>query len=462
MKFSIVNKRKMRSESTVASVKPRMSRTQVISFGFFIIIITGTLLLMLPISSRTGQATSFLDALFTATSASCVTGLVTVDTYTHWSIFGQCVVLLMIQIGGLGFMTIATFLFMLINRKLGLRERELLSESINTLQIGGILNLAKRIILITVAAEGIGAILLMLRFCPDFGFWRGVYMSIFHSISAFCNAGFDLLGGIAEFGSFVPYYDDLLVNIVLMLLIVMGGLGFLVWDDMLNHKFRFKKYRLHSKIVLIATLILIIGGAALLFITERDAACAEMTVGERILTAFFGSVTARTAGFNTIDTARMSSGGVFVTTILMFIGGSPGSTAGGIKTTTLFTLLLFGFSYIRKNNSFGIFGRRLDNGVLEKATAVFITNLTMMLTATFIICTVDALPLADVLFETSSAVATVGMTTGITRDISMVSQVAIIFLMYCGRVGSLSFAGALVEKKTTAPVKSPTEQIVIG
>lgn len=444
------------------AAKPRLTRTQIISLGFFIVITLGTLLLMLPVSSASGDATPFLDSLFTATSATCVTGLVTVDTATHWSLFGKCVILIMIQLGGLGFMTIATFFFIIVNKRIGLRNRELLSESISTLELGGILKLAKRIIAVTAAAEITGAVLLALRFCPQFGLKRGIFMSVFHSVSAFCNAGFDLLGGIEKFGSFVPYSADALVNITLMLLIVIGGLGFLVWDDMLRHGVRIKKYRLHSKIVLTATGVLLLFGAVVLFFTEKHAACAGMGIGERILTALFGSVTARTAGFNTIDIAAMSDGGKLTTIMLMFVGGSPGSTAGGIKTTTVFTLLIFTFSYIRGNRSFGLYGRRLEDGALDRAATVFFTNLLLMLTATLIIVSFDSLPLVDTLFETTSAVATVGMSTGITRELSSASRVVIILLMFLGRVGSLSFAGALAERREPPRIVDPVEKIIIG
>lgn len=453
---------KKRGARKAGGPRARMSRTQVITLGFFIIITLGTLLLMLPVSSQSGKSTPFLDAFFTATSASCVTGLVTLDTATHWSIFGKCVILVMIQLGGLGFMTIATFFFLLINRRMGLRGRELLSESISTLELGGIMGLAKKIIAVTAIAELSGAALLSIRFCPQFGAAKGIFMGVFHSISAFCNAGFDLLGGFEKFGSFVPYASDALVNITLYLLIIIGGLGFLVWDDMLTHGFRLKRYHLHSKIVLSATGFLIALGAIILFFTEKDAACANMPLGERVLTAIFGSVTARTAGFNTIDVAAMSDGGKLSTIILMFIGGSPGSTAGGIKTTTVFTLLLYGFSYIRHNRSFGVFGRRLEDGALDKAAAVFFTNLMLMLTATLIIVSIDKLPLADTLFETSSAVATVGMTTGITRSLSAVSRIIIIMLMFLGRVGSLSFGLALAERRENARIVDPVERILIG
>ncbi|MBR5949032.1 MAG: Trk family potassium uptake protein [Clostridia bacterium] len=453
---------KKRGSDGIGAPKPRMSRTQVISLGFFIIITVGTLLLMLPVSSQSGKPTPFLDALFTATSASCVTGLVTVDTATHWSIFGKCVILVMIQLGGLGFMTIATFFFLLINRRMGLRGRELLSESISTLELGGIMGLAKKIIAVTAVVELSGAALLSLRFCPQFGTLKGIFMGIFHSVSAFCNAGFDLLGGFEKFGSFVPYYSDVLVNLTLIFLIVTGGLGFLVWDDMLSRGLRLKKYRLHSKIVLTATGVLLFFGAVILFFTEGNAACANMPPCERILTALFGSVTARTAGFNTIDIAAMSDGGKLSTIILMFIGGSPGSTAGGIKTTTVFTLLIYMFSYIRHSRTFGVFGRRLEDGALDKAATVFFSNLMLMLTATLLIVSIDKLPLVDTLFETTSAVATVGMSTGITRSLSEASRVIIIMLMFLGRVGSLSFGLALAERRESVRLVDPVEKILIG
>ena len=288
-------------------------------------------------------------------------------------------------------------------------------------------------------------------------------MGIFHSVSAFCNAGFDIMGFTGEYCSLTGYYNDVLVNVVIMLLIIIGGLGFLVWDDVLNHGIHLRKYRLHSKIVLSISAILVLVGAVVLFFSEADYSAAGMNFGERVLTSFFGSVTARTAGFNTVDTGALSPAGKLLTTVLMFIGGSPGSTAGGIKTTTFITLLLFGFSYIRKNSSFGLFGRRLESNILNKATAVFVTNLSLVILASLIICMADnQLPVIDVIFETTSAVATVGMSTGITRSLSIVSKIVIIFLMFCGRVGSLSFAGALAERKAPSRITAPAEDITIG
>lgn len=441
--------------------KLRFSQTQIIALGFFLVIGLGTLLLMLPFATRDGAGAGFREALFTATSASCVTGLVVQDTYTFWTPFGQAVILVLIQLGGLGFMTIATLFSLLLRRKIGIRERELLSESINTSHIGGIVRLTKKIAFGTLFFELAGAILLSFRFCRDFGFASGLWASLFTSVSAFCNAGFDLLGRYGAYASLTPYADDILVNVTVMLLIIIGGIGFLVWNDISLHKLRIKRYDLHTKIVLAVTFVLIFGGAALFFVLE-DRAYADMSWTERILTSFFDSVTARTAGFNTTDTAALSNSSKLLTMILMFIGGSPGSTAGGIKTTTVAVLLVYAFSYVRKAPSFGMFGRRLEDDSLKKASAVFFTNLTLALTATIAICAMQTLSLPDVLFETFSAIGTVGMTTGITRDLLPASQFIIIFLMYCGRVGSLSFATAISTRRAKPPVTSPAEKITIG
>ena len=441
--------------------KLRISQTQIIALGFFLIIGLGTLLLTLPISTRDGAGAGFREALFTATSASCVTGLILRDTYSFWSPFGQAVILVMIQLGGLGFMTIATLFSLILRRRIGIRERELLSESINSSHIGGIVRLARKIVIITAICELTGAALLAIPFCRDFGPAGGLWTALFVSVSAFCNAGFDLLGRLGPYGSLMPYAGDVLVNVTVMLLITIGGLGFLVWDDLLTHRFRWKRYSLHTKLVLIISAILTFGGAGLFFLLARESA-AGLPWGERILTALFDSVTARTAGFNTTDTALLSPAGKLLTIMLMFIGGSPGSTAGGIKTTTIAVLLIYAFAYVRREPDFGAFGRRLEDDSLKKAAAVFFTNLVLALAAAILLCAVQPLPLTDVLFETFSAIGTVGMTTGITRALAPVSQFAIAFLMYCGRVGSLSFAMALSTGHAKPAVMDPVEKITIG
>lgn len=439
-----------------------LSRMQIIALGFFLIIMTGTLLLMLPISSRTGTWTGFWDSLFTATSATCVTGLVMVDTYVHWNLFGQLVILTMIQIGGLGFMTVGVLFSLVIHRKIGLRERGVLSESVNAIQIGGIVHLVKKILMGTLIIEGTGAVLLSIRFCGELGFARGIYYGIFHSISAFCNAGFDLMGYQGEFSSLVNYSGDWLVNLTIMSLIIIGGIGFLVWDDLTQKKFHFRKYRVHTKIVLMTTFILVFGGALLFYLFESGNLAKGMGPGETFLTCMFDSVTPRTAGFNTTDIAGLSDSSKLLSIILMFIGGSPGSTAGGIKTTTFVVFLLYVRANIKRTRGVNIFRRRIDEDAIKKASAVACTNLVLALSAALLICTVQGMDLRDVLLETFSAISTVGMSTGITRDFVTVSKAAVIVLMYCGRVGSLSMALSFTEKKKMSPVELPEEKILIG
>lgn len=326
--------------------KHRLNQVQYIALGFFFIILVGSLILMLPVASRNGEWTPFLNTLFTATSATCVTGLIVYDTFTHWSVFGQLVILLLIQIGGLGFITIGVGFSMAFGQRIGLRQRDLLKESINALEIGGIIKLSRKIFLGTALCEGIGAMMLALRFIPRFGWLKGIYYSVFHSISAFCNAGFDLMGRDMPYSSFTAYVADPLVNVTLMLLIIFGGLGFVVWSDIVTKRFCWKYYNLHTKIVVSVTLILVFGGALLLFVFERQNTIQGMTPGGQILASLFGSVTARTAGFNTVDTGALRPESKLLTIILMFIGGSPGSTAGGVKTTTIAVIVFFLLSLI--------------------------------------------------------------------------------------------------------------------
>lgn len=440
----------------------KMTQTQMIAAGFALIIFCGAVLLTLPISSKSGNWTNFLDALFTATSASCVTGLVIADTFRHWSMFGQIVVLVLIQIGGLGFMTIGVFFAILLRRKIGLRTRGVLQESVNTLQIGGIVRLAKQIMKGTLLFEGIGAVLLASRFIPKFGLEKGIYYGVFHSISAFCNAGFDLMGETEAYTSFTGYYDDWVVNLTIMLLIIIGGIGFFVWNDISKKQWKFKTYSLHTKIVLTTTLLLVFGGAFIFYVLEHNHILKGMSGQGQLLSSLFSSVTARTAGFNTVDTASLQDSSKMLTMILMFIGGSPGSTAGGIKTTTFVVLLVYVRANLKKEVSCNVFNRRLDDGVIRKASTVLCTNLFLAISATLIITGVQSIPLTDTLFEVVSAIGTVGMSTGITRELTEVSKIVIIFLMYCGRIGSLTFAMSFRGHKVAAPVVQPVEQITIG
>lgn len=443
-------------------VRKRLTQTQFIALGFMTIILIGTFLLMLPVSSRSGEAGSFINCLFTATSASCVTGLVVYDTWTHWTLFGQLVILIMIQIGGLGFVSIGVFLSIILRRKIGLKERGLMQESVNTLQIGGVVKLARKIIIGTAIFEGTGALILAIRFIPEVGVTRGIFYGIFHSVSAFCNGGFDLMGWQGEYSSLVNYYDDWTVNLVVMALIVIGGLGFIVWDDLSRHRLHVRHYMLHTKIVLLTTAVLIFGGAWLFYLFERQNLLVGMSPSGQILTSLFNSVTPRTAGFNTVDTAALTDASKLFTVILMFIGGSPGSTAGGVKTTTIVVLYLYLWSTIQRTYGVNAFGRRLEEDALKHACSIFMINLTLALGASIFIMATQKLAMSDVLFEAFSAIGTVGMTTGITRELNSISRLLIAFLMYCGRVGSLSFALSFTQHKRVAPVQQPMERITIG
>ncbi len=444
-------------------MRRHLSQGQFIAIGFILMILIGAILLDTPMASRSGQSIGFLSALFTATSASCVTGLVVADTATQWTLFGQIVVLILIQIGGLGFISIGVFFSVILRRKIGLRERGLMMESTNALQLGGIVKFARRIVAGTAIVEGVGALLLMIRFIPEFGILKGIWYGIFHSVSAFCNGGFDLMGAkYGKYSSLVAYYDDPLVNIVIMSLIVIGGIGFVVWGDLLKNRWHFKKYLLHTKIVLLMSTILIFGGALLFYWAERNGVLKGMSVSGQILSSLFASVTARTAGFNTVDTAAMSGASKLLTTALMFIGGSPGSTAGGIKTTTLFVLLMG----VKKNvtGAYGIqaFGKRLEDDALATASIIATLNMGITIITIFIVMGMQPFAMQDVVFEAFSASGTVGITAGITRDLNTVSRILMIMLMYLGRVGSLSFALAFIESKKKPKVMLPKESISIG
>lgn len=444
-------------------MKQGLSRVQTIALGFLMIIILGTILLMLPIASKSGESAGFLNALFTATSSTCVTGLVVVDTYTNWTLFGQVVILLLIQVGGLGFITIGVFLAIFMKRRIGLKERNLIQESVNTLQIGGTVRLVNKIVRYAMIFEGVGALLLMIRFIPEFGIVKGIWYGIFHSISAFCNAGFDLMGQFEPYSSLVRYYDDVLVNVVIMALIVIGGIGFIVWDDISVHKWRVKKYLLHTKIVLTVTLVLIVAGSICFYVFEQENLLAGMDVKGKFLSSVFGAVTPRTAGFNTIDTGAYTEATRLLTVVLMFIGGSPGSTAGGIKTTTMMVILLYIWSTLRNKSGLNIFGRRMDEDSIKKASTVFFINLMLAAASALIMSGLEPLlSLSDILMEIFSATSTVGITTGITREITEASKYLLIFLMYCGRIGSMSFALSFTEKRHSPKIKLPIERITIG
>ncbi|MDE7323681.1 MAG: TrkH family potassium uptake protein [Lachnospiraceae bacterium] len=440
----------------------KKSTTRLIASGFAMIILAGTFLLMLPVSNRSGQG-NFLNALFTATSATCVTGLVVADTYQNWTTFGQIIILCLIQVGGLGFLTLGAFISVLLKKRIGLHEREQLHESVNTLEIAGVVRLVKKIVVGTFLIELSGAILIAFRFIPRFGVARGMYFSIFHAISAFCNGGFDLMGINEEYSSLVDFEGDVVVNLVIVTLILVGGIGFIVWDDVMRNKWHFRKYLLHSKIVISTTLILTVVGTGLFLLTENQASFAGMSPLEKLLGALFSSVTPRTAGFNTVDTAALSNGGKIITIVMMFIGGSPGSTAGGVKTTSIVVLLFYAGAMVLNREDINLFGRRLTEDVVKKANAVVIINFSLAIIAAVIIMILQPLlNFEDVIFEVLSAIGTVGMTTGVTRSMCPMSRIVLIILMYCGRLGSLSFALIFAQKRTSASVRQPQEKIIVG
>lgn len=443
-------------------IAARKSTTRMIASGFALIILAGALLLTLPIANKSGHG-NLINSLFTATSATCVTGLVVADTYQNWTIFGQLVILCMIQVGGLGFMTIGAYISVLLKKRIGLQEREQLQESVNTLEIAGVVRLVKKIVQGAFCIEALGAALLACRFIPRFGVVRGIYFSVFHAVSAFCNGGFDLMGVNEAYSSLAAFEGDIVVNLVVVTLILVGGIGFIVWDDVARHKWYFRKYLLHSKIVITTTLVLTAAGTALFLITENQAAFAGMSPLERFLGALFSSVTPRTAGFNSVDTAALSNAGKIITMVMMFVGGSPGSTAGGVKTTSMVVLLFYAVAMVLNREDINLFGRRLSDEVVKRANAVVIINSTLTITATVVIMTLQPLlNFEDVLFEVLSAIGTAGMTVGITRDLNMISRVIIMILMYCGRLGSLSFALVFAQKNTQAPVRRPQEKIIVG
>ena len=437
----------------------KMTQTQMIVVGYLLLILLGSILLMLPVSSRDGNMTSFADALFTSTSASCVTGLVVQDTYLHWSFFGQLIILILIQIGGMGFMTIGVCVAILLRRKIGLKVRGILQESINSIQIGGIVKLTKKIIKGTLFFESIGAVLLMIRFIPEFGIGRGIWYGIFHSISAFCNAGFDILGTESNrYPSLTGYADSPVINITIMLLIVIGGIGFLTWDDIFENKWRFHRYRMQSKVILVTTGLLIFLPAVFFFFSDFSA----LPSGNRLLASFFQSVTPRTAGFNTVNLSAMSGASLGVMILLMLIGGSPGSTAGGMKTTTLAVLIANATATFRQRDSAQFFGRRVDCSAVKTAATILTMYLVLFFGGAVFISAYEHLPLSACLYETASAVGTVGLTLGITPQLRIPSQMVLILLMYLGRVGGLTLIYAALSSKKAGNARLPQEKITIG
>ena len=438
--------------------KRRLSSFQIIILGFAGVILLGALLLMLPISTTGGNVTPFNETLFTATSAVCVTGLVVQDTGSYWSTFGQAVILVLIQIGGLGVVTVAASFALLSGRKISLMQRSTMKDAISAPKVGGIVRLTRFILRGTFLIELLGALAMLPAFCRDYG-WRGIWMAVFHSISAFCNAGFDILGTENNlYPSLTGYAGSPGINITIMLLIVIGGIGFLTWDDVCENKWRFHRYRMQSKVILVTTFALIVLPALLFFFVDFDA----LPLGERIQAALFQSITPRTAGFNTVALPAMSSASQGLMVLLMLIGGSPGSTAGGIKTTTLAVLLANAAATFRQCENAQLFGRRIDCSTIKTATTILTMYLTLFFGGAAFISVYENLPLSACLYETASAVGTVGLTLGITPQLRIPSQIVLITLMYLGRVGGLTLIYAALSGKKATVAKLPQEQITIG
>ncbi len=438
--------------------KRYLSSFQTIILGFLGVILAGTLLLMLPISSSDGVVTPFNEALFTATSAVCVTGLIVQDTATYWSAFGHVIIILLIQIGGLGVVTVAAALQLLSGRKITLLQRSTMQEAVAAPKVGGIVRLTCFILKVTFLFELLGALAMLPVFCGDFGV-KGIWMAFFHSISAFCNAGFDLLGTPGTlYPSLTTYIGNPVINVTIMLLIVFGGLGFLTWEDIYSHKHHLKNYRMQSKVILVTTILLIVMPAIFFFLYDFK----DLIVGERVLSSFFQSVTARTAGFNTANLAAMTGTGQAIMIILMLIGGSPGSTAGGMKTTTLAVLIANAYAtFVRKEDA-QYFKRRIDCGVVKNAATIMVMYLMLFFVGAMIISVVEGLPLGVCLYETASAVGTVGLTLGITPRLGVVSQVILIVLMFWGRVGGLTLIYAALPGTNRKLSKLPQERITVG
>ena len=425
----------------------------------------GSILLILPFATKSGQSTSYLNALFTSVSAVCITGLSPYDINTHWTLFGQLVILFLIQASGLGFMTIVSAAFLIFKRNMstGSKNAFILDSRGNA---NGVLVLLRRIVVGTLLCETVGTLLLMIRFIPDFGAGKGIYFSVWHSISAFCNAGFDLMGSAGgEFVSLTGYATDPLVTLTLTGLIILGGLGFCVWGDVIDCRFNFKKFQLNTKAVLAVNLVLIVSGTALFLLFERDnPSYAGYNFGEKLLVSIFNAATPRTARFATTDSSTLSDSGVLLTVILMFIGGGSGSTAGGIRVGTFAVIVMGMLAVFRGRRDINIGKKRIDYSLLSQALAILAACLMIVMTGTLIICAVEpsSMGLKEILFECVSALSNTGLSMSVTPRLTAASRIIIIILMYAGRVGILTLALALGEKRTADEIRKPVDTLLIG
>ena len=440
------------------TIKKRLSSSQIIILGFAGAILFGSILLTLPFSTRDGHGALFSDALFTATSAVCVTGLVVQDTATYWSTFGQAVIIALIQIGGMGVVTVAIAISVFSGKQISLKQRSTMQEAISAHKVGGIVRLTGFIIKMTIIFELLGAVIMAPTFCKEFGVLKGIWYAVFHSISAFCNAGFDLMGAKTPYSSLTYFVDNPVINYVIMSLIIIGGIGFMTWDDIKVNKHHVRKYRMQSKVILITTVLLISLPALYFFLFEFG----DKPMGERIWSSLFQSVTPRTAGFNTADLTQISETGTAITIMLMLIGGSPGSTAGGMKTTTLAVLFSTAISVFRRREHTHFFGRRVNDDTIRNAATILMMYVILFLTGGFLISHIESLPLLTCLYETASAIGTVGLTLGITPNLGIASQIILIVLMYIGRVGGLTLIFSALSGNQGNTARLPQEKITVG
>lgn len=438
--------------------RKQLTPSQIILISFILLILSGTVLLMLPLSSKTNSWTPFTTSLFTAVSATCVTGLVLVDTATHWSLFGQLVLLLLIQIGGMGVVTMAISIALFTGKKIGFRQRWVMQESVSAPQVGGILRHTRFILKITFILEALGAFFLSFRFIPEYGLFKGSWFSLFHSISAFCNAGFDLLGSAVPFSSLTNYLNDPWIVLVISSLIIFGGLGFLTWKEFDQYHFDFKQYSLTSKLIVKTTFFLLFIAFFYFFFIELK----QLELSERLLASWFQAVTPRTAGFNTLDQTSLSDSGILITILLMLVGGSPGSTAGGFKTTTLAVLVLSMRSVFTHRNNPQAYGRTISMDSLQNATSIFMLYLVLFAGSGLVIAQIEQIPLLSALYETASAIGTVGLTLGITPSLSISSQFILIGLMIFGRVGGLTIIYAVFSSGSSHALQYPQEKVSVG
>ncbi len=436
-----------------------VSDFQIIILAFACVILLGGILLMLPVSSAAGLWTPFSEALFTSTSAVCVTGLVVHDTMTYWSIFGKTVILLLIQTGGMGVVTLSAMVLSVTGHKLGLVQRTLIQDSIGSEHMGGLVRMVRFIVKVMLTVEGIGACFLATVFIPLYGPLKGAAFSVFHSVSAFCNAGFDLMGEQGEYSSLTGFAANPVVTLTISLLIILGGIGFFTWKDFIDHGLKFRRYRMQTKAILVMTAALLLLPAIYLFMAEYG----NLPLGERLLAAIFQAVTPRTAGFNTTDLTQMSGTGQAVTVILMLIGGAPGSTAGGMKVTTIFVILATCASVFGGEEECSGFGRSIDNKVISQSMALMTIYMTLFLVSGAVICSLEQQPLHICLFESASAIGTVGLTLGITPTLGLISKIILIALMFLGRTGGLTIAWALFKiQGPSVNRKYPKGNIAVG